>query len=95
MAYLSGQLNAVSGSATALPQSGPWGYVVTNLSASTVAYLGGPGVTSATGLPLGTAGLPLTVPGRHADATPADTDDALYVRTSSGTAAVAFIIPTI
>jgi hypothetical protein len=91
MAYQNGQIAAVSGSATALPQPGQLGYVLENLSTSTVAYCGAAGVTSANGLALGTAGQVVAIPGRHP--WPGDTDDAIYVRTAAGTASIAYVIP--
>jgi hypothetical protein len=95
LAYLSGSIAAVSGSATALPQPGKSGYVLSNLSTSVIAYYGGPNVTTATGIPLGTSSPSNTVilPGRQAVVTPADTDDAIYVRTASSSAVIAHLIP--
>lgn len=90
MAYLSGSIPAVSGSATALPNPGFSGMVVQNLSTSTVAYLGGPFVTAGNGVVLGTTGQALVLPGRHAVVTPADVTDAPYVITSSGTAPIVY-----
>jgi hypothetical protein len=92
MTYQNGQIAAVSGSATALPQPGQLGYVLENLSTSTVAYCGGPGVSSTTGLALGTVGQAVVIPGRHV-VWPGDTDDAIYVRTAAGTASIAYVIP--
>jgi hypothetical protein len=91
MAYQNGQVVAVSGSATALPQPGQLGYVLENLSSSTIAYCGAAGVTSATGLALGTQSQTVVIPGRHP--WPGDTDDSLYVRTAAGSASIAYVIP--
>lgn len=102
MAYINGVVNAVSGSATALPNPGyvNGSMVVQNLSTSTVAYCGGPFVTAdqtATGgIQLGTLSQSvnntIVLPGRHVVTTPGDVTDAPYVRTAAGTAPIAFMI---
>ncbi len=90
MAYTSGVVSVLSASATPICRPGPGGCFVQNLGANAVT-LGGPGVTTATGIVLPAAmTLPLFI-GSGILPLSQDADDQLYGRAVTSPSNVAFL----